>query len=447
AHDESLATTPVHPMAAVFPSCTAQVASIVALAARAGVPVTARGSGSGLSGGCVPTPGGIVVCLSRMRAVLELDADNQAAIVEPGVTLDELDAVLAPHGLVYPVRPGEQSASIGGTVATNAGGMRAVRYGVTRNNVLGLELVLGTGEVVRSGGRYVKCSSGYDLTQIVIGSEGTLALVTEATLKLQPALACQATVLAPFAGLGDVSRAIPQILQSGLLPSVLEYIDGLTMQVISASAPLGLAISEDLRAAAAAYLLVVIEHRVETRVDEDLELLSEVLGRAGALEMFVLPRADAESLVAARERAFYGAKAAGADDIVDVVVPRANMAAFLEEVAELASGHGAFAAGCGHVGDGNVHLAVFQPDPLARGAFLEDVFRAGIDLGGAMSGEHGIGGAKRDSFNRLQAPEHLALMRRLKAAFDPAGILNPDKVLAPERDRPGGLDATTRAGM
>src|SRR3954447_16654251 len=200
-HDEALTATAVRPDVVVRPATTDEVAAVLRLADDARVPVTARGSGTGLSGACVPTHGGIVVSFERMDAVLEIDTENHMAVVQPGVTLAQLDEATARHGLVYPVFPGENSASLGGNVATNAGGLRAVKYGVTRHHVLGLEAVLGTGEVIRTGGRFVKATAGYDLTQLVIGSEGTLALVTEATLRLHPRPGYTATVLAPFATL------------------------------------------------------------------------------------------------------------------------------------------------------------------------------------------------------------------------------------------------------
>jgi glycolate oxidase len=204
--DESLHAEAQLPEAVVFPRETAQVAAIVRLAAERRVPITARGAGTGLSGGCIPVPGGLVVSFSRMRSVLEIDTANHVAIVQPGLTLAELDDATAAHGLVFPVFPGTNAASLGGNVATNAGGMRAVKYGVTRNQVLGVEAVTGTGEVIRSGGRYVKATTGYDLTQLVVGSEGTLALVTEATLRLHPRLTDTASLLAPFACRGGPSH-------------------------------------------------------------------------------------------------------------------------------------------------------------------------------------------------------------------------------------------------
>ncbi len=224
-HDESLDAAPVRPVAVVRPGTTAEVVAIVDAARDLGVPVTARGSGTGLSGAAVPVEGGIMVSFERMSAILEIDEANQVAVVEPGVTLAELDAVLAPLGLVYPVFPGEQSASLGGNVSTNAGGMRAVKYGVTRHHVLGLEAVLGTGEVISTGGKFVKATSGYDLTQLIVGSEGTLALVTRAILRLHPRPPHTSTLLAPFATIEQVAEAVPPVVASGVGPLLVEYID------------------------------------------------------------------------------------------------------------------------------------------------------------------------------------------------------------------------------
>ena len=427
--DEALGLVPVRPRAVVLPASTAEVAEIVRLARASATPIVARGGGSGLSGGCVPSADGIVVSFARMNRVLEVDERNLAAVVEPGVTLQQLETELAGVGLVYPVHPGELSATLGGNIATNAAGMRAVRHGMTRSNVLGLEVVLGTGEVVRSGGKFVKSSTGYDIGQIVIGSEGTLALVTEATLKLSPRLAAAATVVAPFAALTEIMAVIPPILTSGLAPSVLEYLDTLTMRAITASEGISLGIPAETQEKATAYLVVVLEQTRPDRVEEDIESLGELLVGAGALEMFVLPAGSAADLIRARERVFYVAKAAGADDIVDVCVPRAEMASYLSEVRELAEARGAFVVGCGHAGDGNVHLSIYQSDPHARHETLLEIFRCGMGHGGVISGEHGIGISKRPYFLALENPVKLDLMRRLKSAFDPDGILNPGKLI------------------
>ena len=307
--------------------------------------------------------------------------------------------------------------------------MRAVKYGVTRHHVLGVEAVLATGEVIRSGGKIVKNSTGYDLTQLVIGSEGTLALVTEATLKLHPRLAHATTVLAPFDTLDAVTAAVPRVLDSGVGPQILEYIDLMTMAVMTASGELELGVPADVKERALAYLVVVLENAHPDRLDADVEALAVSLGELGAIDVYVLGASAAQHLIEAREKAFWLAKANGADEIVDVVVPRAAIPAFMQRVSVLASASGSWIAGCGHAGDGNVHLGVFQRDPDVRHELLMDLYRAGMELGGAISGEHGLGSEKRPYFLELEDPGKLALMRRIKAAFDPNGILNPGAVL------------------
>ena len=428
-HDESLTGVAQEPAYVVFPASAAEVAAVLRIANARRVPVTARGSGTGLSGAAIPAPGGIIVSFERMNHVLDIDTDNHVAVVEPGVTLAQLDEETRKHGLVYPVFPGEYSASIGGNVATNAGGMRAVKYGVTRHHVLGLEAVLASGEVVRAGGRFVKSSAGYDLTQLIIGSEGTLALVTEATLKLYPRPAYQATVMAPFRALTDVTHAVPRIVASGIGPLILEYLDTVTLDAVSAHVGLDLGIPAETRSEAVAYLVVMMENTSAERLDEDVQDLGKQLVELGALDVYVLPPQSAAQLIDAREKAFWVAKANHADDIVDVVVPRAAVADFMETVARVAQEDGSWIAGCGHAGDGNVHLSVFQPSPEVRARVMHRLFEAGLALGGAISGEHGIGTTKRQHFLELTDPTKLALMRRIKAAFDPNGILNPGTLI------------------
>lgn len=429
-HDECLTVDGVRPAAVVRPASTDEVAEIVVLAAERGVPVTARGSGTGLSGACAPVEGGLVVSFSRMAEIVELDLENHVAVVQPGVTLAQLDEALAPHGLVYPVFPGENSASLGGNVATNAGGMRAVKYGVTRHQVLGLTAVLGTGEVVTTGGKFVKATSGYDLTQTIIGSEGTLAIATQATLRLYPRPAHIATLVAPFRTLQEITDAVPRIVASGVGPLVLEYIDRLAMSGIAKANDLQLGIPKEVRAEAQAYLVVVLEERRSERLSEDVTELATMLHELDAVDVYVLPSHAGVALIEGREKVFWTAKAIGADDIVDMVVPRAAIAAYMAKVSELAESSGSRIVGCGHAGDGNVHLSVYQPDPAVRDEVLRALFTAGMEMGGAISGEHGIGLAKKSWYEELEDPAKLALFRRIKAAFDPAGILNPGKIFS-----------------
>jgi glycolate oxidase len=428
AHDEALGAVPHLPDVVVRPSSVDDVAAVVRLAAELGVPVTARGSGTGLSGACIPRHGGILVSFERMTRIVEIDTDNHMAVVQPGVTLEQLDAETAAHGLVYPVFPGESSASLGGNVATNAGGMRAVKYGVTRHQVLGVEAVLGTGDVIRCGGKYVKSTSGYDLTQLIIGSEGTLAIVTEAILRLYPRAQHSATVLAPFSTMAGVAGAVPRIVGSGVGPMILEYIDVVAMVGIERTSGHELGIPDAIKAATVAYLVVVLENRSSDRLDEDTAELAEMLDELGALDVYVLPSQAGAALIAAREKAFWGAKAAGAHDIIDMVVPRASIPAYLAKVGELASSSGSFIVGCGHAGDGNVHLSIFQGDDGVRSQVLHELFAAGVEMGGAISGEHGIGSQKKGYFMDLEDPTKLALMARIKTAFDPHGILNPGAI-------------------
>jgi glycolate oxidase len=433
-HDEAMTADPVTPLAVVLPGSTGEVSEVLRVASENRVPVVARGSGTGLSGGCRPVADGILIAFDRMRSIREIDTENQVAVVEPGVTLEDLDAALAPLGLIYPVSPGEQSASLGGNVATNAGGMRAVRYGVTRNHVLGLEVVLADGTVMRTGGKFVKSSSGYDLTQLLVGSEGTLAVSTEITLKVQPRLTEVATVLAPFATLAEVAGVVPLIVSSGVDPSILEYIDVLAMGGIARSAGMDLGILDDITGATSAYLVVVLEGMHAARVDQDVEQLATLLSARGALDVYVLPPTAGAQLIAARERVFFVAKAAGADDIVDAVIPRAGIPDYLARVAELAGGLGALVTGCGHVGDGNVHLSIFLPDPVRRGELVHSIFDLAIAAGGAISGEHGIGTEKMAYFLETQDEVNLGLMRSIKNVFDPLGILGPGRLLGQRVD-------------
>jgi glycolate oxidase len=424
-HDESLHERRREPYAVARPHSTAEVVELVRWADRYDVPVTPRGSGTGLSGGALPIEGGLVISFDGMREVLHLDLGDHVAVVQPGITLRELNEALEGTGLHYPVYPGELSGSLGGNVGTNAGGMRAVRHGVTRHHVLGLEVVLMNGTIVRTGGPVVKSSSGYDLTQLIVGSEGTLALVTEVTVKLSPVLPHSATLLVLFSELASVASVVPALISSGLAPSLLEYIDPVTLAALGRSTELTLGVDPSVAERTTAYLVVVLETRTQEQLAADVEAAALLASDAGALEVYVLEGIAADRLIQAREKAFWLTKAAGANDIVDVVVPRSTVPKFLDEVTALAERYGVYVAGCGHVGDGNVHLSVFQPDDAVRKEFLLELFRIGIGLGGAISGEHGLGVDKSAAYLQLTDPALVELQRRIKRVFDPKGLLNP----------------------
>ncbi|MGB3482608.1 MAG: FAD-linked oxidase C-terminal domain-containing protein [Mycobacterium sp.] len=435
AHDEALNAVPQQPTYLARPRSAEEVAELLKTAVEFSVPVTARGSGTGLSAAARPREGGLVISFERMNQIVEIDTVNHVAVVQPGVTLAHLEDTVAATGLCYTVHPGEVSASLGGNVGTNAGGMRAVKYGVTRHNVVGLQAVLPSGEIIRTGGKISKVSTGYDLTQLIIGSEGTLAVTTEVTVKLYPRLAHGATMLAPFASFDEVLAAVPNVIASGLEPHILEYIDNQTLTAISAYESLNLGIPAAVRDTAQAYLVVALENRKKDRLDADIDELGGLLGDLGAMDAYVLDGGSARRLITAREKSFWTAKAAGADDVIDVVVPRAAMPQFLRRTAEITQVHDARAAGCGHVGDGNVHLAIFCEDGVTRTALLTEIFAVGMELGGAISGEHGLGQTKADYFVDLEDPAKVALMRLIKESFDPAGILNPGGIFAERTER------------
>jgi glycolate oxidase len=363
-----------------------------------------------------------------MNQVLRLDVQDHVVVVQPGITLRELNASLDGTGLQYPVYPGELSGSLGGNVNTNAGGMRAVRHGVTRQHVLGLELVLADGSVVRTGGPVVKVSSGYDLTQLIVGSEGTLALVTEVTLKLSPKMAHSTTTLVPFGSLEEVTKVVPKLIASGLQPAMLEYLDTVTMTALTRSTSLELGVESTIAEKASAYLIVILETRTAAQLDLDLVDLAALLEESGALDTYVLDERSALRLIEARERLFWVTKELGANEILDIVVPRSTVPRFLEEVQRIAARHEAFIGGCGHVGDGNVHLSVYLPDDEQREILMRELFVFGMELGGQISGEHGIGLDKQAHYLALTDPAIVTLQQSIKRVFDPNGTFNPYRI-------------------
>ena len=427
--DEALTVKPRLPEVVVKPGATEEVAKILSLAYEEKIPVTPRGGGTGLSGGCVPVPGGVLLSLERMNRILEIDEENYVAVVEAGVTLADFYKAVEARGLYYPIYPGEVSSTVGGNVATNAGGMRAVKYGVTRHFVLGLEAVLPGGEIIETGGKYVKVSTGYDLTQLIVGSEGTLAVVTKVILRLLPRPKATTTLLIPFKDLNDGIRAVPVILKSGLIPVTIEFLEKLGLNSMEDYVGRKVPISERVRDEAEAFLLIVLEAKNSEEAFRDAEFISDICMKNGAIDVFIPPTERAgRELLELREKAFYAAKDAGATDLVDIVVPRGEIPKFVEQMREISIKYATMIAGAGHAGDGNVHLAILEQDADKLSRVLREIYRVGKTLGGAISAEHGIGSEKRKYLLEMEDKVKIELMRRIKKAFDPNNILNPGKI-------------------
>lgn len=429
AHDESLVVKHRLPDVVVKPGSVEEVADVLHLANEKIIPVTPRGGGTGLCGGCVAYSGGILLSLERMNKILEVDEENHVAVVEAGVTLSTLYKAVEEHGLCYPIYPGEETATVGGNIATNAGGMMAVKYGVTRHFILGLEAVLPTGEIIKTGGKYVKASTGYDLTQLLVGSEGTLAVITKAILKLVPRPKARLTLFAAFKNLGDGVKAVPAILKSGKMPLIIEFLDKMGLENMESYTGIRVPISENVRGTAEAFLLIVLEGESQKDVYDDADVVSDICTKDGAIEVFVpsTERAGRE-LLQLREKSFYAAKDAGATYLVDVVVPRSEIPKFMEQVKEISIKYATIISGAGHAGDGNIHLAIIEQDVNKLSAVVKEIYSVGKALGGTISAEHGIGLEKREIFLQMEDKAKIELMRRIKKAFDPNNILNPGKI-------------------
>ncbi|MEM2947587.1 MAG: FAD-binding oxidoreductase [Candidatus Bathyarchaeia archaeon] len=429
AHDESLTVKGVLPEVVVKPRCVEEVVRILRLANEKLIPVTPRGGGTGLSGGCVAHMGGILLSLERMNKIVEIDDENHVAVVEAGAMLSDLYKAANERGLCYPIYPGEETATVGGNIATNAGGMMAVKYGVTRHFVLGLEAVLPTGEVIRTGGKYVKASSGYDLTQLIVGSEGTLAVITKAILKLVPCPKAKTTLFVAFKSLENGVRAVPAILKSGKTPLIVEFLDKVGLEGMERYTGIRVPLTELVRNEAEAFLLIVLEGRNQKEVQEDAEVVSDICMKYGAIDVFIPATGRAEKeLLELREKSFYAARDAGATYLVDVVVPRSMIPKFMEQVKDISERYMTIISGAGHAGDGNIHLAIIEQDANKLSAIVKEIYSVGKILGGTISAEHGIGLEKREIFLQMEDKAKIELMRRIKKAFDPNNILNPGKI-------------------
>ncbi len=414
----------------VFPGSAADVAAVVRLCAAQRVPLTPRGAGTGYTGGAVPSRGGVVLALDRMDRIKAIDEANLLAVVEPNVVTGALQAAVERAGLFYPPDPASLDRSaIGGNVAECAGGPRAFKYGTTRRYVLGLEAVLPTGEIIRTGGKTVKNVVGYDLTQLLIGSEGTLAIITEITLRLVPRPAARRVLRAWFANVEKAVAAVRGVLAAGVVPAALELVDAVCLAAARARGGAGIAPD-----GAGAALIVEVDGTPRA-VDEELRRAAEACEAAGAGGV-VAARDEAErtALWQARRDLSLALRAAAPRKINhDVVVPQARIPDLFDAVDGLRRDLQLDIACFGHVGDGNIHvnLLVDPEDPaqMARAHAAERrLFEAVVALEGSISGEHGIGFTKQPYLHLELSAETIALMRRLKQAFDPHGILNPGKI-------------------
>ena len=428
---DELAGIRQYPDVVVLPMNSSQVAEVLKYANEKHIAVTPRGQGTGLVGAAVAIHKGIMLSTEHMNKILELDEDNLTLTVEPGVLLMEISKYVEENDLFYPPDPGEKSASIGGNISTNAGGMRAVKYGVTRDYVRELEVVLTSGEIITVGGKIVKDSSGYSLKDLIVGSEGTLGVITKAVLKLLPLPKVAISLLVPFPDIETAITAVPTIIKSKAIPTAIEYME--RNVILSAENYLGKKFPDN---SADAYLLLTFDGNSKPEVEKIYEQVAHVCLGAGALDVFISDTAERnESIWSARGAFLEAIKASTTEmDECDVVVPRNFVADFINYTKVVEKQLDVRIASFGHAGDGNLHVYVLK-DEMTDEQFvkkLSDAFDLlygkGEELGGHVSGEHGIGFAKKPYLEKMAGPIYMGLLKGIKKTFDPNLILNPGKV-------------------
>jgi len=437
-HDEfSLAEIARLPELVVKPRSTEEVSEILRLAEREKIPVTPRGGATGLCGGCVPSQAGIVLSLDKMKRIVEVDRENQMAVVEAGVTLKDFYEAVEEAGLFFPPHPGEESAMFGGLVSTNAGGSRAVKYGVIRNYVRGLEVVLPGGAIIRLGGKLMKSSTGYNLLNLMVGSEGTLGVITQATIQLMPPSPATRSLIIPYDELEDAIETVPLLSRKKILPMAVEFMEREVVQITEEFLKKKWPCSQEKT-----YLLIILDASSEEEMNKLSETVAEVCLEKGAIDVYVADSPDKQRLVLDMRSKFYEALKAGVVEVLDISVPRGEIAKHVKRVHEISVKHGIWLPTYGHAADGNVHTHIMKARyedgkliPVAENEWRtksdlvrKELYRDCQERGGVISGEHGIGIVKKSYLSYVIGKEEIQLMKGIKKIFDPHHILNPGKI-------------------
>jgi len=418
---EPVKPKPAERLILVKPASTEEVSLTLKLANENKIPVFPVGGRTGLAGGCIPTIPGIVLSLERMNKI-EVDEENLMAVAEAGATLRDLIRAAEGAGLFFPPHPGDESAQIGGLIATNAGGVRAVKYGVIRNYIKGLEVVLPSGEVLNVGGKLLKNNVGYDLMQLIIGSEGTLCVITKAVIKLFPKSQCMVTLIVPFNSRSDALKSVPEILRSGVTPLAIEYVQ--LNEIKRAAEHLGerWPIEKGF-----AQLIIMLDGMRWEEVLSACEEVARVCQSYNAIDVLIADSQREQNRILRIRSNMYTAIKRELVDILDVTVPPARLGDLMNAVDEIAAKYGIYLPVYGHAGDGNLHVHIMRDaasmDIVEK--IRHEIYMAAIKLGGTITGEHGIGKIRVKSLNLLLNEKYIELMRFIKRVFDPNNILNP----------------------
>ena len=429
-HDELGGITAM-PEVLVRVKTTEEVSAVMKHAYAREIPVTVRGSGTGLVGSAVAIKGGILLETTQMNQILELDRDNLAVTVQPGVLLMELAAFAEENDFLYPPDPGEKSATIGGNISTNAGGMRAVKYGVTRDYVRALTVVMPDGEILKLGAKVAKNSSGYSLKDLIIGSEGTLAIITEAVLKLVPLPKFSVSLLVPFPDMKSAIEAVPQIIRSKVTPTAIEYMSRDT--ILFSESYLGKKFPDTKNDA---YILLTFDGNTDAQIEADMKTVADLCLQIGAIDAYIVDTEERKKAVWSARGAFLEAIKASTTEMdeCDVVVPGSRVDEFIKFTHALSEELGVRIPSFGHAGDGNLHVYICRDElsdtdwKATLSVAFEKMYEKAEELGGLVSGEHGIGFAKKEYLKHQYGEYPIALMQGIKQVFDKKNILNPGKI-------------------